>query len=478
MLHGPAGQGKSEAIGRVLPYLKNITNLPIVKCTDRDAIISFSNQSKRIILVCDDVFKNEKDAELETAFMDLYNNKLQQHSIILSASNVSPSLNIPNFGINNILINRTLPFINEGLPRRLGYSGIINGSKLPQKGLEVFVNNFRYSVATKDTIILFKNLAVFLFIPIILTLIHPIFILSFFSLYFIYTVDYDLELNIESLSKHIIDSYKNYLEVEKDITIEYASCIEPTSCNFIIKAKDYRAVKLSKNVFDMDQHLYFNKRLFDSVNKDWKLWVHPEVGNKLQSNYKRFLVTTQSFDLDTIIAIVKRYANALNEIGIKPHFYAELDDYGRFLFKDNVLYVDWINNQQQTETPEILTIDSQTFVAFKNEMYEIDDILRDNEFFFNKRLNNEDTITLNQFINSTSFLTNLNVLNRTKLIAEESTKIYLATLAKRFKDNLTNFSKHPLAKILLAVILIYSSFKLIALLKAFFTENDKPAHVT
>jgi len=447
ILHGPGGSGKTTIMEEMARRFTKATGFPIHKFSTLNDINSFPKSNKRVIALCDDLFKCTSRPELEEAFMHLYNEKLANNSIILSTTNLSPKMGMPIINFNGIVTSRTHPFINIGLTRRLGFTGNFGDSFTPFSNFEAIVTDGSWydykDVCFSIPWIVYLSIvliASFFFLPIAVLSLIPL--IKFFQ----------NKPRSDNIYDCIYSQYKNFLKFRKSYEVIEATApnFEP---NFIFKARNISCISHAGSVSSLASHVFIHKNRFDASNADWKFLISRNVAAKLQVNINKFMFPVSDIVEADIIPIAERYAKMFLEMGITPKLKIEIGGIGTLSLIDNKIYTNF--NMQMEQQSE--------FAIIGSNIVGIDVSIPIAEYFDNVdccevyNLSLEQAIDLKDFASSRRFYSHPTVIKILKEKAISTIKAETISFFKAGQEKVVTFFNSPIGKFTTATLTIISA---------------------
>ncbi|APF29089.1 polyprotein [Diabrotica virgifera virgifera virus 2] len=471
VIHGRTGQGKTYTLEQQLANLTTAFAYPLIRINNVYDIKNLPVQRSRAIVVMDDVVKENPSSELQEAIMEMFNTKLVHASIIVTVTNVSPKFQSFTLTGRDFTISRKLPFQNEGVARRLGYKGVINGIVMPTANIELHVENFRFHVVQGS--LGFRIRYLITLIPILIAVLMA----NFYSLLFaaIYTVGlfivpvcfpekYEQELTPDQLPNYVYTKYGAFIEEIKTVSVQHGLVTKPDDCNFEIYAKSSDVVEFKADPYEMEKHVLYDRARYEACDLDWKLYLDKAVFEALMDNYKKFMIEMKGLDYDKILAIVQRYVMGFRQIGIAPRFYVQIDGTGKFSFLGNCVMAEVFNPAKNEclvhDTPE------GTRVAIMEEMQwkfvdPRDVIYNPQHAFDNSKMQLTSVIAIREFVKTPRFLNHPSIKILLKNWQQEEIQKDLAMVGKSFAERYRSFKEHPLGRVVMILFTIWVGLKII-----------------
>nr|WJX09008.1 polyprotein [Apis mellifera solinvivirus 1] len=483
VIHGQQGQGKSYFIEYLIRNMPSAFNFPIHYIKEKSDLLKFRKQTKRCILCIDDVIRNTADPEIENAFMDIYNNRLAPCSIVVNATNVSPKPTIPYLGGTHFCANRKLPFTNEGMGRRMGYVGCMDGNYLPTFNTEIYVSNQTYYKRDSNITLPFSTF-IYAVLPFVISvsciLFHPIFfhisiLLGIYAMYktkILWTQDKQQGFPCNDLAQYVFQCYRDFMSTQREIPIHYRTFTKMDDYNLLIKARTGDDVIMSGDIADLSKHVFCNKSLYDRCRLPWKLYISPEIFCSFSKNYEKFLMRCNGFSEELMYTIVRKYVNALKDSGIEPKFYVEIDDLGRLEFRDGE-----ISSDLRTETPALLNFaivktELEYLMLFGEHTVPVARMIKEPELAETLNLSYNESIEYNNYIKSDTFLSSEAYIQTHKVVVEEEIASFAAAKWKLTLDTIKKWKSHPIFKIVLIIFTIVATATIIIRIISFIKGNS------
>ncbi|ACO37271.1 putative nonstructural polyprotein [Solenopsis invicta virus 3] len=451
-LYGEPGQGKTYNLNKLITTFANATNLKI------------GSEEKPSIHIFDDYIKDENDENC-SKFMDIYNNKLPNNSVIFSATNVYPKTHFfPTFFLTNLIYAFIQPFKQVGLYRRLGFDGYTD---IPNSSVNapIFVQNFKFYERK-------QHICYFLSLEFLKNIICYIFFFLYFPLKFIKKIDL---IEIKDVNKYVYDRYINFLSLSKQIEIvEYPPNLENVEFDFRFNMNKFHRVSFN-NPFELDKYIHFNKNSYENLlHFDWKMYLSPRVKHRLALSYEKFFITISEVNKEIIIEELKRYVLLFKQFNIDPNMEINLGEYGSFYYINGKIHLMTINIESNVSEIPVFTDGDYVYISeHKIPVIDLFDNININSKY---NLSFDQSIALNSFKTGDSFYSNAKVrksLSKFVLLNYQTKfKLYL----KEAKDKVKNFIETPighLLSILLTIFVIcYASFKIYSKFSNFFSKDQ------
>jgi len=465
VLHGKAGQGKTYVLSHLKNELACSLNLDYYEINSAEELHSFPVQKNRIICVIDDVVRNSINERVESDLMDLYNYRLVAGSILINTTNVTPRSTLPKWGGFSLSNNREVPFVNEGVARRMGYTGIIGGSYLPSFNDECYVVNQNYFVIKENGYISVKKVLwvlvslPFAWFSIWLSLLIASSVLGY--LWWKIATDVMIGMPATDLPRYLYKRYREYLVKQKEIPICYTTFNKKADYNLLISADRGDSIVMGSDTKAFRNNVFSTRSLYDQCNLPWKMFVAPEVFSLLGRNYQRFLIHSNGFNFAIMMSVIKKYAHALEDLGIVPKFFVEIQDLGRFEYYNGVVNADLIGNPLSQIQFNYVKTQSEWLIRFGKFTFPLGKILQTPNLVDELDLSFDEAQQVNRYFSSTEFKSHYAVVETSRQMLLDQIEYECLAKAKRVQNIVQKFYDHPLGKIVLVIMTIAVSMGLL-----------------
>lgn len=451
-LYGEPGQGKTYNMNKIVTIFANATNLKLSR---------FDQPS---IHIFDDFIKDPNDENC-AKFMDIYNNKLPNNSVVISATNVYPKTRFfPTFFLANYIFSFIQPFKQVGLYRRLGFDGYTN---IPNAAINapIFVQNFKFYERK-------QHICNYFSLEFLKNCICYFFFFLYFPLKLIKRIDL---VEIKDVNKYVYDKYLNFLSLSKDIPIvEGAPDLTNIDFDFMFNMNKFHRVNFN-NPFELEKYIHFDRITYDNLlHFDWKMYLSPRVKHRLALSYEKFFVSITEVNKEIIIDELKRYVLLFKQFNIDPNMEINLGEYGSFYYVHGKIYL--MTNELSDIVNEIPIFTDGDFVYITTHKIPVSDLFDNINLNSKYNLTFEESITLNSFKTSTVFYENPKVRKSMQsyimLNYQTKFKLYIKTM----KDKVATFIQTPLGKflsILLTIfVLCYAGVRIYSKFSRFWKDDD------
>lgn len=449
---GETGQGKTYGLANIVKTLQRATGLPISKF-DKPAIHVF------------DDFIKDKDDPNTAIFMDFYNKKAMDGSILINTLNVYPKIMFqPIFFLAHLIFRFSQPFIQEGVYRRIGYNGYTSHSN-NDLNCPIFVKDHKY-YEYKQKVYLYAS---FDFIKLILQII-------FFPITYMMGWQIGLELvEIKDVNRYIYDKYSVFLSARRDIEVVRGNPkLDNVSLDFRFAMQKFHRVSFN-NPYELDKYIHFDENKYDSIqNYDWKMYLSDRVKCRLATSYDKFFITIDEISLDSILSELKRYVLLFKQYGITPNMELHLGEHGSFYHIDNKIYYPETNLQNSINLPEVFT--DGKVIYLRDLRIPVSDMFDDLNINDKFNLGFEDSLALGSFRNSDEFIQN--PLVRKALVNAQYNKLSakIQCNIKQTKDKVYSWVQTPIGRLCsIGIFILVSSLTALTLYSKFskYFKKDK-----
>ncbi|UHM27670.1 MAG: polyprotein [Fushun monolepta lauta Solinvi-like virus 1] len=471
-IFGLPGGGKSTLVEKILPDLSVATTLPIVNLSE-DTIIP----KHKCIFVVDDYLPVQADPIREKQFMDLYNNQMENNSIIIACTNKIP-WRIPTGVTFTVLEGFTipvpyikwqqyLPTYEPGLIRRYGWQGDFLFSDTNLGNLNILCDNRTYYQNVQQQLTLYDYLK--FAIP-LLTGIFTCFysLILGFSL-IILAVYFSSQQKLKQIQVGAMSSlvYKNYASLISngaDIGVKIQSVPDRPNAMINFYAESIKNIKIPADVISLQPHIFGSVETFDKAVVPWKIRIDSNILSVVLPNMSKFLVSQQVKTREDVLRMIKSYVNMLQSLNVNDIVISVvIRDLGKFLYEQGVLYMD----VRQTQNNTVITPQWQAIVITNENA----DVLRryDYDSFFNAKFKNiplanitkddletariiQEAVRDQKIETDPAYIHNLNKWNK------KETKTVLTVEALKLKDKFTEFSGTMVGKVFLSLVGVLALF--------------------
>lgn len=316
---GDIHQGKSYYINNtLLPRFANLTRLPIHHLSKEDL---FGNTIyEKCICVVDDVLLVHEGKTIgEREFIEFFNRRLANGSIIIFSTNIKPLWSFRfRFEISSISITipftdtrydtpilvpklqYNYPFENPAILRRAGFRIGVPQNWLDCNSPFIEVNNWKYKHAGK----LVDGL---------------------------------------QLAENIWTSYNRWL-----ISREEFSIVEGPYCvltpNIKLEIRD--DVPNTNSILELQSHVYPDVCDYETADASWKVWLDFDLIPKCAPHFSRLAPSITTRTHENAIIQLKKFGTIFKEIGVEPRMEVKLVGVGDYLLTANKIQYQLVGEPQ------------------------------------------------------------------------------------------------------------------------------------
>ncbi|UQS94395.1 MAG: putative nonstructural protein [Corparats virus 2] len=333
-LHGSPGQGKTPSILEYAKSLKRIYSMPVKIFTSWDEVKNHHSNT-RSIYILDDMFINQLSSENQQIYLDWYNNRIIDSSIILICSNLKIKYSLPIIRGTNLIIPRKHPFELNSLTRRIGLTGRFANELVPNYNVEFIFKNDQAYIRDEISFPWWKILLFML--SLMSGLINPIFIVSLPVLVFF--LNSCKNSQISDPEQYIFDRYSDFIKMKQQCTISEGSRDTIGEYDYILQSESLEKLNFSTDKISNIRHLHSKLHEFDKDENSWKMYVTQNLIETFKNNYELFLIDCSQFSHDHILKELQRIARIFIQYGISPKIKIIVKNLGEYYLKeDSIVY--------------------------------------------------------------------------------------------------------------------------------------------